>query len=123
MFGASWSAFSQAHLLNTAKRLPTCCSISWTMRRSMMVISFKPSGKPGQTCRPLSREPGFVGLKGNYRFSGTEQYLFDLMDGMREHGHDVALFSSADLADAAANGSGHPASASGKFASFLTQAR
>jgi glycosyltransferase involved in cell wall biosynthesis len=61
--------------------------------------------------------------KYNYRFSGTEQYLFDLMDGMREHGHDVALFSSADLADAAANGSGHPASASGKFASFLTQAR
>ena len=35
--------------------------------------------------------------KYNYRFSGTEQYLFDLMEGMRERGHSVALFSSADL--------------------------
>jgi glycosyltransferase involved in cell wall biosynthesis len=41
--------------------------------------------------------------KYNYRFSGTEQYLFDLMDGVRERGHSVALFSSADLEGPSAN--------------------
>ena len=34
--------------------------------------------------------------KYNFRFSGTESYLFDAMDGMRECGHEVALFSMAD---------------------------
>ena len=34
--------------------------------------------------------------KYNYRFSGTEVYLFELMDLMRAHGHEVALFSMAD---------------------------
>ena len=34
--------------------------------------------------------------KYNYRFSGTEVYLFELMDLMREQGHEVALFSMAD---------------------------
>ena len=34
--------------------------------------------------------------KYNFRFSGTEVYLFELMDLMREHGHEVALFSMAD---------------------------
>ena len=34
--------------------------------------------------------------KYSYRFSGTEVYLFDLMQMMRDHGHDVALFSMAD---------------------------
>jgi glycosyltransferase involved in cell wall biosynthesis len=37
-----------------------------------------------------------VGLKGNFAFSGTEVYLFELMDLMRTHGHEVALFSMAD---------------------------
>jgi glycosyltransferase involved in cell wall biosynthesis len=31
-----------------------------------------------------------------YRFSGTEAYLFDLMEMMRERGHETALFSMAD---------------------------
>ena len=34
--------------------------------------------------------------KYNYRFSGTEVYLFELMDLLRSHGHEVALFSMAD---------------------------
>jgi glycosyltransferase involved in cell wall biosynthesis len=34
--------------------------------------------------------------KYNYRFSGTESYLFDAMEGMRACGHEVALFSMAD---------------------------
>jgi hypothetical protein len=34
--------------------------------------------------------------KYNYPFSGTEVYLFELMDLMRARGHDVALFSMAD---------------------------
>lgn len=34
--------------------------------------------------------------KYNFRFSGTESYLFDAMEGMRECGHEVALFSMAD---------------------------
>jgi len=43
--------------------------------------------------------------KYNYRFSGTEQYLFDLMAGLRERGHEVSLFSSDDLEGTTAN---HP---------------
>ena len=34
--------------------------------------------------------------KYNYPFSGTEVYLFELMQLMREHGHEAALFSMAD---------------------------
>lgn len=34
--------------------------------------------------------------KYNYPFSGTEVYLFELMDLMQERGHQVALFSMAD---------------------------
>src|ERR1700724_1121476 len=34
--------------------------------------------------------------KYNFSFSGTEVYLFELMDLMRAHGHEVALFSMAD---------------------------
>lgn len=34
--------------------------------------------------------------KYNHRFSGTEVYLFELMDLLRSHGHEVALFSMAD---------------------------
>jgi glycosyltransferase involved in cell wall biosynthesis len=34
--------------------------------------------------------------KYNFPFSGTEVYLFELMDLMRAHGHEVALFSMAD---------------------------
>ena len=34
--------------------------------------------------------------KYNFRFSGTEVYLFDLMDLMRSHGHEAELFSMAD---------------------------
>lgn len=34
--------------------------------------------------------------KYNYPFSGTEVYLFDLMELMRSQGHEVALFSMAD---------------------------
>lgn len=34
--------------------------------------------------------------KYNFPFSGTEVYLFDLMQMMREHGHEVALFSMKD---------------------------
>lgn len=34
--------------------------------------------------------------KYNYRFSGTEVYLFELMELMRARGHEVALFSMAD---------------------------
>jgi glycosyltransferase involved in cell wall biosynthesis len=34
--------------------------------------------------------------KYNYPFSGTEVYLFELMQLMREQGHEVALFSIAD---------------------------
>jgi glycosyl transferase family 4 len=35
--------------------------------------------------------------KYNYRFSGTEVYLFELMELMRSNGHEVALFSMADV--------------------------
>ncbi len=35
--------------------------------------------------------------KYNYPFSGTEVYLFELMDLLRARGHEVALFSMADL--------------------------
>ena len=34
--------------------------------------------------------------KYNFKFSGTEVYLFDLMELMRQQGHEVALFSMAD---------------------------
>src|SRR5258708_22014157 len=34
--------------------------------------------------------------KYNYAFSGTEVYLFELMELMRSQGHEVALFSMAD---------------------------
>lgn len=34
--------------------------------------------------------------KYNYRFSGTESYLFENMDLLRSRGHEVALFSMAD---------------------------
>ena len=34
--------------------------------------------------------------KYNYPFSGTEVYLFELMELMRAQGHEVALFSMAD---------------------------
>ena len=34
--------------------------------------------------------------KYNFPFSGTEVYMFELMDLMRAQGHDVALFSMAD---------------------------
>ena len=34
--------------------------------------------------------------KYNYPFSGTESYLFEVMDLMRARGHEVALFSMAD---------------------------
>lgn len=34
--------------------------------------------------------------KYNFSFSGTEVYLFDLMELMRRQGHEVALFSMAD---------------------------
>jgi glycosyltransferase involved in cell wall biosynthesis len=34
--------------------------------------------------------------KYNFPFSGTEVYMFELMDLMRSQGHDVALFSMAD---------------------------
>jgi hypothetical protein len=34
--------------------------------------------------------------KYNFPFSGTEIYLFELMELLRSHGHQVALFSMAD---------------------------
>ena len=34
--------------------------------------------------------------KYNYRFSGTESYLFDVMELLRQQGHETALFSMAD---------------------------
>ena len=34
--------------------------------------------------------------KYNYPFSGTEVYLFELMDLLRSQGHEVALFSMAN---------------------------
>lgn len=34
--------------------------------------------------------------KYNHRFSGTEVYLFELMELLRAHGHEVALFSMSD---------------------------
>jgi hypothetical protein len=34
--------------------------------------------------------------KYNHPFSGTEVYLFDLMELMRANGHEVALFSMSD---------------------------
>lgn len=39
--------------------------------------------------------------KYNFPFSGTEVYLFELMDLLRSHGHEVALFSMADSRGAA----------------------
>lgn len=39
--------------------------------------------------------------KYNFAFSGTEVYLFELMDLMRSHGHEAALFSMADPRGAA----------------------
>ena len=34
--------------------------------------------------------------KYNFRFSGTEAYLFDAMELMRSRSHEAALFSMAD---------------------------
>lgn len=34
--------------------------------------------------------------KYNFRFSGTEQYIFDLSKRLRDSGHETALFSMAD---------------------------
>ena len=34
--------------------------------------------------------------KYNYRFSGTENYLFDVMKLLQQRGHETALFSMAD---------------------------
>ena len=34
--------------------------------------------------------------KYNFRFSGTEQYIFDLSERLRDSGHETALFSMAD---------------------------
>lgn len=34
--------------------------------------------------------------KYNFRFSGTEVYLFELMELLRAHGHEVSLFSMSD---------------------------
>ncbi|HEX3742153.1 MAG TPA: hypothetical protein VHV29_20810, partial [Terriglobales bacterium] len=34
--------------------------------------------------------------KYNFRFSGTEAYLFEAMDVMRSRGHETALFSMLD---------------------------
>jgi hypothetical protein len=34
--------------------------------------------------------------KYNFTFSGTESYLFEVMDLVRTHGHEAALFSMAD---------------------------
>jgi hypothetical protein len=34
--------------------------------------------------------------KYNYPFSGTEVYMFELMDLLKAHGHEVALFSMSD---------------------------
>src|SRR5256885_1040018 len=34
--------------------------------------------------------------KYNFRFSGTEAYLFETMELMRSRGHETALFSMAD---------------------------
>jgi len=34
--------------------------------------------------------------KYNFPFSGTEVYMFELMDLMKARGHEVALFSMAD---------------------------
>ena len=34
--------------------------------------------------------------KYNFRFSGTEVYLFELMDLLKAQGHEVALFSMQD---------------------------
>jgi glycosyltransferase involved in cell wall biosynthesis len=39
--------------------------------------------------------------KYNFRFSGTEAYLFDTMEQMRARGHEVALFSMAGTQDEA----------------------
>src|SRR5581483_5098937 len=39
--------------------------------------------------------------KYNFRFSGTEAYLFETMELMRSRGHEVALFSMADERGAA----------------------
>ena len=34
--------------------------------------------------------------KYNFAFSGTEMYLFEVMELLRAHGHEVALFSMSD---------------------------
>ena len=34
--------------------------------------------------------------KYNFAFSGTEMYLFEVMELLRAHGHEVALFSMCD---------------------------
>ena len=36
--------------------------------------------------------------KYNFPFSGTEMYLFELMELLRSHGHEVALFSMSEPA-------------------------
>src|SRR5690242_13066860 len=55
--------------------------------------------------------------KYNFRFSGTEQYLFDLMDGVRDRGNAVALFSAADLPGIAANQGGRASSSKSQHGS------
>jgi hypothetical protein len=39
--------------------------------------------------------------KYNYPFSGTEVYLFELMELLRSHGHEISLFSMAAERDEA----------------------
>jgi len=34
--------------------------------------------------------------KYNFAFSGTEMYLFELMELLRAYGHEAALFSMSD---------------------------
>lgn len=41
--------------------------------------------------------------KYSFPFSGTEKYLFDLMDLMKSQGHEVALFSADDLEEGPQN--------------------
>jgi len=60
--------------------------------------------------------------KYNHRFSGTEQYLFELIDGMREHGHSAELFSSANLdQNSLAQRNVVPISAVAKNATLITR--
>src|ERR1700690_3760357 len=72
----------------------TCLSIS-TAKRTWQPSAISFSYAPAEPRRTTHMRILYCN-KYNFPFSGTEVYMFELMDLMRARGHEVALFSMAD---------------------------